>query len=321
MALRAFSCNPSLGGFGSENVAASAGRRRHRQEGQPPPRQDPTAGGDVRRTPRSIGSDGKGDGASQGRRRECTEGNQGRAADGNSGGGGDAMAQILKELVDNAVDACCAAAATATKSNRPEHDDGTSGAGKDEPITPKRVRVIIEPVVGDRTEGDADDASASALLRVSVNDNGIGMGSIEDCVEAFRTSKRSDGNGNGNATGDSSQSSIDPGSMGGSIDADGSAPQDGTCVQSQLHPRPSGESQTTGRYGIGLTLCLLHSQRLCPDSVASITSATADATQWIRASYVVDTEGDRVRCVKKELLDKKRPGESGTMVSLLVPVS
>ena len=230
MALRAFSCNPSLGGFGSENVAASAGRRRHRQEGQPPSQQDPTAG-DVRRTPRSIGSDGKGDGASQDRRRECTGANQGRAADGNGGGGGDAMAQILKELVDNAVDACCA-----TKSNRPEHDDGTGGAGKDEPISLKRVRVIIEPVVGDRTGDDADDASASArkeLLRVSVNDNGIGMGSIEDCVEAFRTSKRSDGSGNGNAIGDSSQSSIDPGSMGGS------APQDGTSVQSQLHPRPS----------------------------------------------------------------------------------
>ena len=330
MALRAFSCNPSLGGFGSENVAASAGRRRLRQEGQPPPQQDPTAG-DVRRTPRSIGSDGKGDGASQqDRRRECTEANQGRAADGNGGGGGDAMAQILKELVDNAVDACCAAAAaaaTATKSNRPEHDDGTGGAGKGEPIILKRVRVIIESVVGDRTEDEVDDASASArgpkkeLLRVSVNDNGIGMGSIEDCVEAFRTSKRSDGNGNGNAIRDSSQNSIGSGSMGGSIDADGSAPQDGTCVQSQPHPRPSGESQTAGRYGIGLTLCLLHSQRLCPDSVASITSATADATQWIRASYVVDTEGDRVRCVKKELLDKKRPGESGTMVSLLVPVS
>ena len=238
------------------------------------------------------------------------------------------MAQILKELVDNAVDACCAAAAaTATKSNRPEHDDGTGGAGKDEPIILKRVRVIIESVVGDRTEDEVDDASASArgpkkeLLRVSVNDNGIGMGSIEDCVEAFRTSKRSDGNGNGNAIRDSSQNSIGSGSMGGSIDADGGAPQDGTCVQSQPHPRPSGESQTAGRYGIGLTLCLLHSQRLCPDSVASITSATADATQWIRASYVVDTEGDRVRCVKKELLDKKRPGESGTMVSLLVPVS
>ena len=179
-------------------------------------------------------------------------------------------------------------------------------------------------MVGDRTGDDADDASASArkeLLRVSVNDNGIGMGSIEDCVEAFRTSKRSDGSGNGNAIGDSSQSSIDPGSIGGSIDADGSAPQDGTSVQSQLHPRPSGESQTAGRYGICLTLCLLHSQRLCPNTVASITSATADATQWTRASYVVDTEGDRVRCVKKELLDKKRPGESGTMVSLLVPVS
>ena len=174
--------------------------------------------------------------------------------------------------------------------------------------------MVIEPVVtsSGRAEVDANEASTAPtgtkkeLLRVSVNDNGVGMSSIEDCVEAFRTSKRS----NDRFPPDNSQSSVGTGSMSGS--AVGAA-------ESQ-QPKPSGEGRTAGRYGIGLTLCLLHSQRLCPNSVASITSATADAIQWTRASYVVDTEGDRVRCVKKELLDKKA-GESGTMVSLLVPVS
>ena len=173
--------------------------------------------------------------------------------------------------------------------------------------------MVIEPVVtsSGRAEVDANEASTAPtgtkkeLLRVSVNDNGVGMSSIEDCVEAFRTSKRS----NDRFPPDNSQSSIGTGSMSGSIGA----------AESQ-QPKPPGEGRTAGRYGIGLTLCLLHSQRLCPNSVASITSATADAIQWTRASYVVDTEGDRVRCVKKELLDKKA-GESGTMVSLLVPVS
>jgi hypothetical protein len=277
MALRAFSCNPSLGGFGSENVAASG--------------RDPT--GDV--TTSSIQSA------------------QGHGALGDCGGGGDAFAQILKELVDNAVDACC---------SRTSDDDGANGM-KRRSTNLKRVRVVIEPVVAssNRAEDDTDGASSAApngpkkeLLRVSVNDNGVGMGSIEDCVEAFRTSKRS----NGNAASGNTQSSTSTGSMGGSNPAGGgSASQDD--IESQ--PRPLGESRTVGRYGIGLTLCLLHSQRLCPNSVASITSATAEAIQWTRASYVVDTEGDRVRCVEKEMLHKKRAGESGTMVSLLVPVS
>ena len=88
MALRAFSCNPSLGGFGSENVASSAGRRRPRQEAgqeqQPVPYQDP---GHV------------------------------------DSYGGDAFAQILKELVDNAVDACCSAATNETSCRTTSTDD------------------------------------------------------------------------------------------------------------------------------------------------------------------------------------------------------
>ena len=302
MALRAFSCNPSLGGFGSENVAASAGRRRPRQEAgqeqQPTPHQDPvpTTSGDTRRRIQSANRNGY---------------------DYGGGGGGDAFAQILKELVDNAVDACCAAATGETSSRTTSTDDdgdGANGTRTSRSLDLKRVRVVIEPVVtsSGRAEVDANEASTAPtgtkkeLLRVSVNDNGVGMSSIEDCVEAFRTSKRS----NDRFPPDNSQSSVGTGSMSGSVGA----------AESQ-QPKPPGEGQTAGRYGIGLTLCLLHSQRLCPNSVASITSATADAIQWTRASYVVDTEGDRVRCLKKEMLDKKRAGESGTVVSLLVPVS
>ena len=309
MALRAFSCNPSLGGFGSENVGALAGRRR--------PQQDPvpTTSGDTR----SIQSANRnGSNAAQGR--QHTEPNHVDSY-GYGGGGGDAFAQILKELVDNAVDACCAAAVTSETSCRTTRTSTTDDHGADDTSTStsraldlKRVRVVIEPVAtsSGRAQDDAKEASTASppgtkkeLLRVSVNDNGVGMSSIEDCVEAFRTSKRS----NDRFPPDNSQSSVGTGSMSGSVGA----------AESQ-QPKPPGEGQTAGRYGIGLTLCLLHSQRLCPNSVASITSATADAIQWTRASYVVDTEGDRVRCVKKELLDKKA-GESGTMVSLLVPVS
>ena len=325
MALRAFSCNPSLGGFGSENVAASAGRRRHRQEaGQE--HQDPigTSSGDTRRSIQSAKRKGS---------NAAMKANHAHDYD-CGGGGGDAFAQILKELVDNAVDACCAATSTSSEAScrttTTDEDDGGGPDGKrtSRSMDLKRVRVVIEPVVtsSGRADEEIDEGNAAAtctttgtkkeLLRVSVNDNGVGMSSIEDCVEAFRTSKRS----NGTLASSNSQGNIGTGSTSGSIGVGGSdsAPRDN---DTESQAQPSGESRTAGRYGIGLTLCLLHSQRLCPNSVASITSATADATQWTRASYVVDTEGDRVRCLKKEMLDKKRAGESGTVVSLLVPVS
>ena len=161
----------------------------------------------------------------------------------------DAFAQIVKELVDNAVDAC-------------HHSQG------------KRIRVVIERLEQE-DDDDGEYAEVDYLLRVTVSDNGCGMADIQQCVNAFRSSKA------------------------------GNTPV---------------EKDTAGRYGIGLTLCLLHAQRLVPDSCASITSATSDSLHFTRASYVVDTEGDSVRCVKKELLPKTNPTESGTAVSLLVPV-
>jgi DNA topoisomerase VI subunit B len=161
----------------------------------------------------------------------------------------DAFAQIVKELVDNAVDACY----------------NSQG---------KRIRVVIERLEQDDEE-DGEYSDADFVLRVTVSDNGRGMEDIQQCVNAFRSSKA------GNT---------------------------------------SDEEDTAGRYGIGLTLCLLHAQRLVPDSCASITSATLNSLHFTRASYVVDTEGDSVRCVKRELLPKTNPTESGTAVSLLVPV-
>lgn len=308
MALRAFSCNPSLGGFGSENVAASAGQRRHRQEAGEE-QQDPIGrtSGDTRSI-QSTNGNGSNAGA-QGR--QHMESNYVDSCD-YCCGGGDAFAQILKELVDNAVDACCAATSEMPSCRTTSTDDDSAdGTLASRSLDLKRVRVVIEPVVASsgRADDDATEVSVAPtgtkkeLLRVSVNDNGVGMSSIEDCVEAFRTSKRS----NDSFPPGNSQSTVD--SMSGSVGA------------AKSQPKPLGEGRTAGRYGIGLTLCLLHSQRLCPNSVASITSATVNSTQWTRASYVVDTEGDRVRCVKKELLDKLQAGESGTMVSLLVPVS
>ena len=165
----------------------------------------------------------------------------------------DAFAQIIKELVDNAVDAC-------------QHSTEEA----------KRIRVVIERM--NETNEDGDYTEVDHVLRVTVSDNGVGMEDIQDCVNAFRTSK----------AGNEDEEDVE---------------------------------NTAGRYGIGLTLCLLHAQRLVPNSCASITSATADSRHFIRASYVVDTDGDSVLCVKQEHLPKTSQEESGTAVSLLVPVS
>lgn len=168
----------------------------------------------------------------------------------------DAFSQIIKELTDNAVDAC----------QQSRSNDTTS----------KRIRVVIEQM---NNEHDEEYTEANHVLRVTVSDNGIGMENIQDCVNAFRTSKAGNGEENEETV-----------------------------------------ENTAGRYGIGLTLCLLHAQRLVPDSCASITSATREALHFTRASYVVDTDGDSVLCVKQEELPKTSPEESGTAVSLLVPV-
>ena len=160
----------------------------------------------------------------------------------------DAFAQIVKELVDNAVDAC-----------RGANDI-------------RRVRVDFAQV-------------SPTVLRVTVSDNGCGMVCIQDCVEAFRSTKGADMSIN------------------------------------HHHNKSKPGVQTAGRYGIGLTLCLLHAQRLVPNSTASITSAVKEASHFERADYVVDPRQDTVQCIHQEKMPKSRPDESGTSVSILVPVS
>lgn len=209
MALRTFSCNPALGGFGGESL----------------PHHDDHA--------------------------------QAKQAD----PGGDAFAQIVKELVDNAVDACSAA-------------DNSHG---------KRVRVSIE-------KANKSDEDGVDLLRVTVSDNGIGMKDVQRCVDPFRSSKQ----------GNRAES------------------ESGGAEQEQ---KDNDEQQTVGRYGIGLTLCLLHGQRLVPNSSSQITSATAASSHWINTLWVVDTEDDSVKCIKQEYIAKTASkDESGTQVSLLLPV-
>ena len=274
MALRTFLSNPSLGGFGhssgsgilstctpssvSAGPASAAGRG-------PSPFPPPAAS--LPLPPRSGGGGGE-------------------------DGEGEAFSRIVKELVDNAVDACRRGGGGGGEAPGPPLEEAEA---KGEEEVRRRVRVVIELANGGDGDSD-DDCDDDGPLRVSVNDNGAGMRSIGACVEAFRTSKRADAAGAGGGGG---------GGPGRSPGLD------------------SGEAPTSGRYGIGLTLCLLHSQRLCPGSVASITSATTGCEHWTRASYVVDADSDRVRCVARELLPKPKSGgggrESGTAVSLLVP--
>jgi Histidine kinase-, DNA gyrase B-, and HSP90-like ATPase len=249
MALRAFHANPSIGGFGGESTPLLLLRdppgTRNRSSGNPSTSQPPLHPPHPR--PVHRGRDG----------------------------GGDALCQIVKELVDNAVDAC-----SSTEKN-------------------KRIRVEIKPYKTDviaaenedrSNEDDAaagddddDDDDGDEILQVLVSDNGSGMENIRECVNAFHSSKGIAGNDRGAA-----------------IEAD---------------------RQTNGRYGIGLTLCLLHAQRLIPNSYACITSTVAGSNDRTRALFVVDTAGDTVECRHEERIAKRDPRESGTCVSLLVPVS
>ena len=82
-----------------------------------------------------------------------------------------------------------------------------------------------------------------------------------------------------------------------------------------------GDDCTSGRYGIGLTLCLLHAQRLVPGTGACVTSATSTDPEWTRGTYEPDADADVVVCKRRERFSKNVVGESGTTVSLLVLVS
>ena len=203
MALKAFHANPSIGGFGGESTVVL---RLH----------DPEKAND----------------------RDSRRKQQEHLPE-----HGDAFCQIVKELVDNAVDACKSL--------------GTN----------QKVKIEIYPY------DDPQYGTDENILQLKISDTGVGMDDIQKCVDAFRTSK------------------------------------------------DEGASHTAGRYGIGLTLCLLHAQRLIPHSCACITSATKDKQVFTRAFFVVDTKGDSVKCQKIEEIQKTNKDESGTCVSVLVPVS
>jgi DNA topoisomerase VI subunit B len=91
---------------------------------------------------------------------------------------GDAFAQIIKELVDNAVDACL------DKSKAKKH-------------AKKRVRVVIERYGTAEQVGTLeDDSSECGTLRVTVSDNGCGMKDVQSCVDPFHTNKAHASSGN-----------------------------------------------------------------------------------------------------------------------------
>lgn len=234
MALRAFHANPSIGGFGGENS-----------------------------TPNLLRPNRNGTKAY----RLHSSSNSGQNV-------GDAFCQIVKELVDNALDAIN----SLLKNEEEEQEPGRN--------TARRIRVEIMPYRADITSRDdgTDDAESSEdLLRVSVMDNGCGMENIQECVNAFQSSK---------------------------------ANSQTNSVHIDKH------QNTSGRYGIGLTLCLLHAQRLVPFSCACITSSKKGWKHQARAFFTVDPEGDKVVCEKDEKIPKQDSADSfGTCVSLLIPVS
>jgi HSP90 family molecular chaperone len=83
---------------------------------------------------------------------------------------GDAMVQIVKELVENAIDACRVG-------------------------SKRRVRLLIDRYEAASNESNAastkidNESTADELLRITVVDNGCGMESIQDCVASFHSSK------------------------------------------------------------------------------------------------------------------------------------
>ena len=255
MALRAFQRNPSLGGFGNESS-------------------------ETRCSAESVLKFGRSSASSYA---SCKGDTQGATPQ----NGCDAFAQIIKELVDNAVDACKGKDLKAKKRDPSKSNDL------------KRVRVNIETFrhdtrsyfVEDSNNNDDSQLDKRELLLVTVNDNGCGMENVETCVSAFSTSKSSPPESGKNKV---------------------NIIESGRTVQQQ--------SCTAGRYGVGLTLAFLHAQRLVPNTCASIVSATAETSFWTSASFVVDAEKDSVDCIRKKKT-KKQTNESGTSVRLLVPVS
>ncbi len=280
MALRAFLSNPSIGGFGGESSLSlpQPQTRIGRQLG----RADFATGSNTART---LFNDDTIENFVEEPDDSC-----------------DAFAAIVKELVDNAVDACACAPANKAAMKNIDNDMNAERSMK-------RVRVIISAAKDPVTSNGKGGPRKMRCLRIEVCDNGCGMEDIDYCVSVFSSNKNAAMKKNidfqvSQTTGKKLKSKGEIRPM-----------PDQSCV-----PSPINEKYTSGRYGVGLTLCLLHAQRLVPGTGACITSAVASADEWIRATYEPDTDADNIVCKKKESFPKLI-GESGTTISLFVPVS
>lgn len=283
MALWAFHNNPGIGGFGESNhpvlfdgerihTTTSKKRNGRRERTKKQSKEASLSSNCENRVPNGItsrhdGDSGDGDAV-------CCTANKNEY----SIGEGDLICQIVKELVDNAVDAC-----RSTLSDNENFLSESSSRGNQK----KRIRVDIKPfttsggVVGVSTSaGPSNGQHRDGVLQVTVTDTGCGMENIQKCVNAFQSSKDGD--------------------------------------RDQI-VRSHNNNNTSGRYGIGLTLCLLHAQRCVPNSRACISSATPKSKLRTRAFFEVDKQEDVVKCVQEEVTASQQ--ESGTCVSLLVPVS
>jgi hypothetical protein len=316
MALRTFRSNPSLGGFGGETSGSLSVYGGHNGDDD----DDDDNGGGI--GGRQLGAVHRRKGSKRSNARDnATATRQDQSFNSTAD---DGFAQIVKELVDNAVDACYTAyeeemkqqtmttisrkrnfgARSSTRKNNAQcQDDPPPQANTNLPKL-RRVRIVMEAIPAAASTGPS--TQNSEVLRLTVTDNGLGMKDIEACVSAFHTSK-----------------------VGGSGESDSNKRKAPSSAANSNVTSTTKEQQsyTAGRYGIGLTLCLLHAQRLVPHSCASITSSTSSHAQWTRAKYVVDTDQDCVTCISKQQLPKRSTAngneedESGTSVSLLLPVS
>ncbi|KAL3811520.1 hypothetical protein ACHAXA_010296 [Cyclostephanos tholiformis] len=229
--------------------------------------------------------------------------------------------------------------------------------GRTATTTRRRVRVTITPATlssfvstGGSDDDDDDDGDGGGdgdseggrhLLRVEVSDNGCGMSDIDYCVSAFGSNKNGKTTTTTTTTRGRGIDDIGEGRRGSGMV--GTAAEDSAGIPSTEDDARGGGSNrkdqkssstlptassddvievndgcTSGRYGVGLTLCLLHAQRLVPGTGACVTSATERDSSWVRATYEPDADRDVIVCRKRERFPKMQ-GESGTTISLMVP--
>ena len=292
MALRVFQSNPAIGGFGGESSAqldyfisahddadnnASKDKQPSSECGQNSVKQS-------QRQPSSVGGE------------SC-----------------DAFVQIVKELVDNAVDACARDENNVGADNNVDEQQTQKKNATAEASSSKRVRVEIKPTQISTGGDDEDTTAMMECFRVKVSDNGCGMEDIDACVSAFRSTKNNVDDGSDKGGGSRSNKTK-------KNNNNKNSSRKKKNIDSGAKNKQPTSSYTSGRYGVGLTLCLLHAQRLVPNSVTLIITSTKKSDYWTIRRYRADTEKDEIVCLKEERLPKIDKDECGTIVEILVPV-